>query len=121
MEGAEQRRVAVVDDDHAVRASLRFLLEGAGHVVETFESGVEFLETAIPNLACLILDNRMPHMTGLEVAERLRAEGAVIQILLITGSPSADIQGYAAKLGIRILEKPLHEKDLLDFVNATRH
>ncbi len=121
MEGAEQLTVAVVDDDHAVRASLRFLLEVEGHVVETFESGIEFLQAEVPNAACLILDHRMPHMTGLELARRLRAKGSVIPILLITASPSPEIKGHAAHFGIRLLEKPLHEGDLLDFVNASRN
>ena len=62
----------------------------------------------------------MPEMTGLELAERLRTDGAGIPILLITGSPSPAIVARAAELGIRVLEKPPTEEDLLDFVNATQ-
>ena len=117
----ERRTVAIVDDDHAVRDSLKFLLEVAGHVVETFASAAEFLEAEIRNLACLILDHHMPHMTGLELAERLRADGSAIPILLVTGSPSPPIAARAAELGIdRVLAKPFDEDDLLSFVNATR-
>jgi two-component system, LuxR family, response regulator FixJ len=63
----------------------------------------------------------MPEMTGLELAERLRADGSSIPILLITGSPSPTIIARAAELGIhRVIEKPPTEEDLLDFINATR-
>ena len=121
MTEVEQRRVAIVDDDRAVRDSLRFLLEIIGHPVETFASAAEFLKADIQHLACLILDHHMPEMTGLELAERLRADGSGIPILLITGSPSPAIVARAAELGInRVLEKPPTEEDLLDFINATR-
>ena len=63
----------------------------------------------------------MPDMTGLQLAERLRADGVGIPILLVTGSPSPAMVARAAKLGIeRVLEKPLNDEDLLDFVNSTR-
>ena len=121
MTGAEQRRVAIVDDDAAVRDSLRFLLEVIGHPVETFASAAEFLKADKQHLACLILDHHMPEMTGLELAERLRADGSGIPILLITGSPSPAIVARAAELGInRVLEKPLTDEDLLDFIDGTR-
>ena len=112
--------IAVVDDDAAVRDLLRFLLEVIGHPAETFASAVDFLKAETQNLACLILDQHMPEMTGLGLAERLRADGAGIPILLITGSPSPSIVARAAELGIvRVLEKPATEEDLLAFVNAT--
>ncbi len=121
MAEAERRKVAVVDDDDAVRDSLRFLLEVAGHTVEAFASAAEFLKAEMRHMTCLILDHHMPHMTGLQLAERLRADGVNIPILLVTGSPSPAIVARAAELGIdRVLEKPPGEDDLLDFVNATR-
>jgi FixJ family two-component response regulator len=115
-----QRKVAIVDDDAAVRDSLQFLLEIIGHPVATFASADEFLKADQLHLACLILDHHMPEMTGLELAERLRADGSCIAILLITGSPSPAIAARAAELGIRVLEKPPTEGDLLEFINATR-
>ncbi len=121
MTKAERRTVAIVDDDNGVRDSLRFLLEVVGHPVETFASAAEFLKAEWRHLACLILDHHMPHMTGLELAERLRDSGARIPILLITGSPSPAIVARAAELGIEsVLEKPPGDQDLLDFINATR-
>jgi two-component system, LuxR family, response regulator FixJ len=117
----EPRRVAIVDDDLAVRESLRFLLDVHGHPVETFASAADFLKADMQHLACLVLDHHMPYMTGLELVERLRAEGVGIPILLITGVSSPAIVARYAKLGIeRVLEKPPSEQDLLDFVEAAR-
>jgi two-component system, LuxR family, response regulator FixJ len=68
----------------------------------------------------LILDQHMPEMTGLVLAERLRADGAGIPILLVTGSPSLVIVARAAEVGINwVLEKPATEEDLLDFIDGT--
>lgn len=121
MTKAEPPVIGIVDDDHAVRESLRFLLEVAGHLVETFETAADFLKSETKHLACLILDHHMPHLTGLELAERLRADGSGIPILLITGSPSQAIDARAAELGIdNVLTKPFDEEDLLDFVNTHR-
>ena len=121
MTKAEPPVIGIVDDDHAVRESLRFLLEVAGHLVETFESAADFLRSETKHLACLVLDHHMPHMTGLELAERLRADGSAIPILLITGLPSQAIVVRAAELGIsRVLAKPFDEEELLSFVNAQR-
>ena len=68
MTEAEHRTVAVVDDDLAVRDSLRLLLEVVGYTVEIFASAAEFLQANVRHFACLILDHHMPNMTGLELA-----------------------------------------------------
>jgi FixJ family two-component response regulator len=115
-----QGRVAIVDDDQAVRDSLRFLLEIIGHPVETFASAAEFLNADKQHLVCLILDHHMPEVTGLELAERLRADGFGMPIVLITGSPSPAIAARAAELGIRVLAKPVTDEDLMDFISAAR-
>lgn len=121
MSESERRKVAIIDDDHSVRTSLRFLLEVTGHLVETFESAVSFLNSETKHLACLILDHHMPSMTGLELAERLREGGSGIPILLMTGMSSPAIFARAAELGIDlVLEKPFAEEDLLRFVEAAR-
>ena len=113
--------MAIVDDDYAVRDALRFLLEVIGYVVESFASAAEFLKANVQSFACLILDHHMPNMTGLELVEKLRADGAVIPILLITGSPSPAIVARAAELDIyRVLDKPPSDDDLTDFINAKR-
>jgi FixJ family two-component response regulator len=122
MSEATQRATAVVDDDSAVRDSLRLLLEVLGYLVKTFASAAELLllNTGLQNLACLILDHHMPHMTSLELAERLRADGAAIPILLITASPSPAIFARAAEIDIRVLEKPPGDEELLDFISASQ-
>jgi two-component system, LuxR family, response regulator FixJ len=117
MTDAMPHTVAIVDDDEAVRDSLQFLLGTAGHVTETFASAAEFLDAEMRHLACLILDHHMPHMTGLELLERLRDLGVGIPVALIAGSPSPAVAAQAAALGVeRVLEKPLTEHDLLAFV-----
>ncbi len=120
MTEAEWRTVAVVDDDHAVRDSLRFLLEVIGYPVQIFPSAADFLQANVRHFACLILDHHMPNMTGLELARKLRANGAAIPILLITGSPAPVMTAGAAELGIKILDKPPDEEALIDFIDATR-
>ncbi len=111
--------VVIVDDDPAVLHALKFLLELAGYVVGTYSSAMAFLSDSVARPACLILDQHMPQMTGLELATRLRETGVVIPILLITGAPSPTIVARATQLGIeRVLEKPPVENDLVSFVEA---
>jgi two-component system, LuxR family, response regulator FixJ len=113
--------VAIVDDDPAVLDSLQFLLEVAGHTVAVFASAAKFLAADGLHPACLIVDQHMPGMTGLELAERLRSEGVEVPVMLITGSPSPAIVARAAQLGIRkVLEKPPTEAELLNFIAAHR-
>jgi two-component system response regulator FixJ len=119
MSDNQDRLVAVVDDDPAVLESLRFLLEVAGHQVATYGSAAQFLDDQHARSACLILDHHMPTMTGLELATRLRGDGIVTPIMLVTGALSPAISERAAHLGIEtVLEKPLNETDLLRFVDA---
>jgi FixJ family two-component response regulator len=114
--------VAIVDDDHAVRQSLGFLLEAIGHKIETFASATEFLKACLAKFVCLIVDHHMPDMTGLELAARLRAEGSTVPIMPVTGSPSRANYARAAELGNDgVLEKPLDKADLMAFIDtATR-
>ena len=119
MTNADLRMVAIVDDDYAVRDSLKFLLEIAGYTVAAFASAADFLRSDMQQMACLILDHHMPHMTGLQLAEQLRTDGVTMPILLITGSPSPDLSNRAARLGVqRVLEKPPSEEELFQFVEA---
>jgi two-component system response regulator FixJ len=111
--------VGIVDDDPAVLDSLKFLLEVIGYRVATYASASAFLGDGETEPACLIIDQHMPGMTGLELAQALRNDGSAIPILLITGSPSPAIVARAAQFGIvRVLEKPPEEADLLNFVGA---
>ena len=117
MTGITGQNIVVVDDDDAVRDSLRFFLETVDHPVVAFASGPEFLAYYGSGLACLILDHHMPKMAGLQVAEQLRASGSRLPILLVTGLPSPSIVVRAAELGIeRVLEKPPCDDDILEFI-----
>jgi CheY-like chemotaxis protein len=111
--------VAIVDDDPAVRDSLKLLLEVAGHEVYAYASAKAFLQDREAQPSCLILDQRMPKMTGLELAARLRDEGAGIPVLLLTAELSPTIAALAGEIDIqRVLEKPAAEGDLLNFVES---
>jgi|SRR5690242_2108604 len=117
---AVRSKIAVVDDDAAVRESLSFLLSIAGHQVMDFGSAEAFLQCgALDQVLGLILDHHMPHISGLELAARLRAGGWPFPILLITGVPSPAIVAWAAELGIeRVLEKPPAESDIMAFIDG---
>ncbi len=109
--------VAIVDDDQGHRESLRFLLEASGYKVITFASAAAFLADRGLCPACLIADQHMPRMTGLELAVQLRRDKANIPILLMTGGPSPAINLKAAQSGIwGVLVKPFDKDDLLEFV-----
>ena len=119
MQNLSAHLVAVVDDDDAVRDSLRFLLEIAGYAVATFASGAEFLKDApLGDLTCLVVDQHMPDQTGLQLVGRLRAQGVDLPVALITGSPTPDVLRQAQTLGVaKVLEKPLDDDVLLDFID----
>jgi FixJ family two-component response regulator len=113
--------VVIVDDDEGVRQSLRFLLEVIGHKVETFASGGEFQKAELDELLCLIVDQYMPGMTGLELAAWLRADGNKVPIMLVTGSPSRAVYKRAAEVGIdEVPEKPPDEALLLAFIDTAK-
>lgn len=118
MHNEPHRTVAVVDDDDAVRDSLQFLLETAGFAVTTFASASQFLSKApIDDLCCLVVDQHMPELTGLQLVAALRRRGAALPIALITGSPSPDLLRLAQELDVaKVMEKPLDDAVLLRFV-----
>jgi two-component system response regulator FixJ len=116
---AEHRPVViVVDDDEAVRESLRFLLDTAGYDAVTFDSAQDYLDHVDGQpAACLVLDQHMPQATGLELLAVLHQRGLDLPTALITGSLSADIVRQATALGAaQVLEKPLVDDALLRFV-----
>ena len=112
------RVVAVIDDDAAVLDSLKFLLETAGYSVAAYDSATSFLDDRLSRPACLIVDQHMPMMTGLELIARLRQEAAEVPVLLITGAPTSAIAARANELGVEMLEKPPAEDDVLSFIDA---
>src|SRR5271154_1472398 len=118
MQDERRPMVVVVDDDEAVRESLRFLLDIAGYNVLVFDSAQAYLNRIDHGPAtCMLLDQHMPNTTGLELLTLLRHTGAGLPTALITGSPSPDLVRQATALGAaRVLEKPLADEALLSFV-----
>lgn len=113
------RAVAIVDDDVAVLDALKFLLELSGYRVNIYGSAAAFIEDHERQPTCLILDQHMPQMTGLELAAYLQKQGKAIPTLLITGASAPSIIARAAQFGIKkVLEKPPTEEDLLRFVEV---
>lgn len=111
--------VAVIDDDDEVRDVLRVLLEDAGHNVETYKSAGEFLTNArLDEIACIVVDQRMPEMSGVALISAVEQRGMSIPALLITGAPDAEVARAAATMGaMTVLEKPLSPQELLRFVS----
>jgi two-component system response regulator FixJ len=122
MAAAGRHIIGIVDDDEAVRQSLRFLLDVAGHDVVDYPSAAAFLEGCdLTEVLGLILDQHMPRMSGLDLVIRIRSAGQTFPILMITGFPSAELAAQAAALGVaRVLEKPPPEEQLMAFVEGLR-
>ncbi len=114
----QEPTVFVVDDDDAVRNSMRWLVESVGLRVETYASAREFLETHDPNQpGCLVLDVRMPGMSGLDLQEKLHENGIVIPIIVVTGHGDVPTAVRAIKAGaVEFIEKPVNDQLLLDTI-----
>jgi two-component system, LuxR family, response regulator FixJ len=110
--------IYVVDDDHDVLSSLRFLLEAEGFDVRTFRSGSALLWSSARNGAdCLVVDYKMAGIDGLELAGRLRGMGVGTPMVLITGYPDDNIQAKAGSAGVwQVLLKPNLEDSLAECV-----
>jgi FixJ family two-component response regulator len=112
-----QPLIVVVDDDDSVRRALRWVLVSAGYSVATFSSGAEMLEHRTEQPACLLIDVRMPDMTGFEVREQLREMGQDMVTIFITGHDDVAISVQAMKSGAEdFLLKPFEEEAVLDAV-----
>lgn len=111
--------VHVVDDDAALRDSLRWLLESAGLRVATYASAESFLEAyAAAQGGCLLLDIRMPGMSGLELQDELKRRGYTIPIVFITGHGDVPMAVNAVKKGaLEFIEKPYNAQALLEMVD----
>jgi FixJ family two-component response regulator len=112
--------VYVVDDDPAMRSSLRWLIESVGLTVRTCSSAQEFLRTYEPtDPGCLVLDVRMPGMSGLDLQAELAARKIKIPILIITGYAEVPLAVRAMKAGaFDFIEKPFSDQTLLDRIRA---
>ena len=107
--------IYVVDDDEAMRDSMSWLLEGEGYVVACFDSAESFLKARRDDMrGCLILDVRMPEMSGLELHEKLDALGSQLPVIFVTGHGDVPMAVSALQRGAcDFIEKPFHNEDLL--------
>ena len=113
--------IHIVDDDRYVRESTRFLLHGRGFVTETYSSGVAFLQTSSLKGTCVILDLRMPGMSGLEVQAMLLELQVELPVILISGHGDREVADQAMRLGaVAYLEKPYEERDLLAAIEMAK-
>ena len=112
--------IAIIDDDDAMRDSLRDLMESAGLVARCFGSAEEFLESGLHRqAACLITDILMPKMSGLELQTRLKDEECDIPIIFITAFGDAGMRIQAIREGaVELLAKPFDHHLLLKTVRA---
>ena len=110
--------VYIVDDDDALRDSLAWLLDGVGYETRCFESAEQFMEAYSDEMAgCLLLDVRMPGMSGLELFERLRELHATLPVIFITGHGDVPMAVAALKRGaVDFIEKPFNDEDMLQLV-----
>jgi FixJ family two-component response regulator len=108
--------VFVVDDDDAVRGSLRLLLKSVGLAAQPYGSAQEFLQHYTPDQpGCLVLDVRMPGMSGLELQQQLNVRGAVLPVIFITGHGDVPMAVEAMQHGaFDFLQKPFRDQDLID-------
>ena len=108
--------VIVVDADDAVRASLRLLLKSVGLEVQTYASASEFLSSYnAQQPGCLVLDVRMPGLSGMELQEQLNLQGAIIPVIFVTGHGDVPMAVEAMQHGaFDFLQKPFRDQELLD-------
>jgi FixJ family two-component response regulator len=108
-------RISVVDDDESMRNALRGLLKSVGFQAELFASAEEFLASGrLPGTDCLLLDVRMPGMSGVELQERLIATDSAVPIIFMTAHGDEDMRARALERGaVDFLHKPFSDDVLL--------
>ena len=112
------QRVYIVDDDEAMRDSLAWLLESQGFAVTAYSSAEDFLAACRDGMAgCIVLDVRMPGMSGLELYERLAARHCALPVIFITGHGDVPMAVSALKKGaVDFIEKPFNDTDMLRLI-----
>jgi len=110
--------VFVIDDDPSMRTAIKELIEAVGLSCQTFGSGQEFLAAKLPDVpSCLVLDVRLPGLSGLNLQRELAESGTTIPIVFITGHGDIPMSVQAMKAGaVEFLTKPFRDQDLLDAI-----
>ena len=118
MNGNETRLVSIVDDDESLRRSVKNLLTSVGFRVETFASAEAFLQSAHrADTRCVVLDLRMPGMSGLDLLMRLAADGSAIPVVVLTAHSDDEERRRTLQAGaVAFLGKPFHGEALLGAV-----
>jgi FixJ family two-component response regulator len=112
--------VFVVDDDSSMRTAIQELIEAVGLSCQTFESAQQFLSSELPDVPrCLVLDVRLPGLSGLNLQRELTQRGIQIPIVFITGHGDIPMSVQAMKAGaVEFLTKPFRDQDLLDAIET---
>ena len=113
-------QVYLIDDDESVRKSVARLLRIAGYQVEAYASADEFLETCrMAEHGCIVLDLRMPGLSGEGLQDRLRTMKEALPVVIITGHGDLQVKASMMKKGaVAFLEKPFDAEELLDAIEA---
>ncbi|HKT86145.1 MAG TPA: response regulator [Novosphingobium sp.] len=114
----DSKQVYLVDDDEAIRRSASFMLRSSGYSVKTFSTGVEFLD-AVKELdaGCILLDVRMPEISGLEVQDVLNERGVAHPVVVMTGHGDVTVAVQAMKAGaVDFIEKPFDKAVLIEAI-----
>jgi len=118
--GDERATVFVIDDDASMREALEDLITSVGLEARLFASPREFLESKRPDApGCLVLDVRLPGMSGLTFQQELAKTGSALPVIFLTGHGDIPMSVRAMKAGaIEFLTKPFHDQELLDAIHA---
>jgi FixJ family two-component response regulator len=123
MTNSPSQFVFVVDDDASMRDAISRLLKTVGLIVKAFASGGEFLNSKLPDVpACVVLDVRLPGLSGLELQQEMVQRGIHVPVVFITGHGDIPMSVQAMKAGaIEFLTKPFRDQDLIDAVRSGIH
>ena len=115
--------IHVIDDDLAMRDSLAFLLDVNGYKPQVYESASAFLkEVEVATLNCIVSDIRMPDMNGIDLVRKLKSEGSMCPVILITGHGDVALAVEAMKAGaVDFIEKPFDDEALLGAIRSAVH
>ena len=115
-----KRKIAIIDDDVLVRQALEDCMESAGYLVEGFGSAEEFLESgSIRHAACLIVDVKLPGITGLELQGKLAGAGSRVPIVFVSAQGNGANRETASRHGAAgFLGKPFRREELLNIIGA---
>jgi len=115
--------ISVVDDDESIRRTTKRLIESFGFRTAVFESAASFLSSGVlRETACLVVDIKMPNMNGLELQNRIAAEGCEVPVIFITVCDDEESRGRAFRGGaVAFLAKPFSDVQLVDSIRAALH